>query len=237
MKSIKSIFLLAFILLTCQTGFAHALWIEANANAKKGQTQEIKIYYGEFATGELEPIEKWYADVKSFSLWLTVPNQQPVKIDVTPKDNHFVASFTPQADGVYYLSVLHEASEIAGNTKYEFSSVAAIKVGEHVSANHQQVKNSLKVITPQTETKISSSTTVQVYLDGNPHANGKVLITSEQGWGKEFTANEAGQITFSPVWKGKYVLEATNFKKGAGELNGKAYESTWQGATTVMYVK
>jgi hypothetical protein len=237
MKTIRSIILLAFIFLTCQSGFAHALWIEANATAEKGQTQEVKVFYGEFATGELEPVEKWYADVKSFSLWLTGPNQQPVKIALTQKENHFVASFTPQSEGIYYLSVQHEASEIAGNTKYEFSSVAMVKVGQKAEANHQVVKNTLKVLTPQNAAKIASATTVKVYLDGNPHANGKVLVTSEQGWGKEFTTNEAGEITFSPIWKGKYVLEATNFKKGAGELNGKPYESTWQGATAVMYVK
>lgn len=237
MKTIRPLLLFALFFMISQTSFAHALWIEVNATAKKGQPQEVKVFYGEFATGELEPVDKWYADVKAFTLWVTGPDQKSEKITVTPKDNHFVASFTPQADGVYYLSVLHEASEIAANTKYEFSSVATIKVGEQAKGDHHQLKNTLKVITPQVEAKTGSATTLQVYLDGNPHANGKVLVTSEQGWGKEFTANEAGEVTFSPVWKGKYVLEATNFKKGAGALNGKPFESTWQGATTVMYVK
>ena len=237
MKTIRPILLFAIFLFICQSSFAHALWIEVNAQAQKGQNQEVKIFYGEFATGEIEPVEKWYSDVKTFSLWLTGPNQKPEQITVTQKDDHFVAAFTPKSDGIYYLTVVHEAAEIAGNTKYEFSSVAAVKVGKQAEADHQRVKNTLKVITPSTDVKTGSATMVQVYLDGNPFTKGKVIVTSENGWAKEFTANEAGEVTFSPVWKGKYVLEATNFKKGAGELNGKAFESTWQGATTVMYVK
>jgi hypothetical protein len=237
MKTIRPILVIAFLMILGQQAFSHALWIEVNAHAQKGQSQQVKIFYGEFATGELEPVEKWYADVKSFSLWLTGPNQKSEKITVSQQDNHFVASFTPDLDGIYYLSVVHDASEIAGNTKYEFSSLAAVQVGKNPVANHSSIKNTLKVITPSVALKTGSATTVKVYLDGNPFTKGKVLVTSENGWGKEFSANEAGEVTFSPVWKGKYVLEATNFKKGAGQLNGKAYESTWQGATTVIYVQ
>lgn len=237
MKTIKTLLVLAVMLVISSSSYAHALWIEANSNGQKGKSQEVKIFYGEFATGEIEPVNKWYSDVKEFTLWLTGPDQKREKVNVTAKDDHFVAQFTPETDGVYYLTVLHDAKEIAGKTKYEFSSVAAVRVGKSVVSGHDHIENSLKVIAPQTQAKVSSPTKIQVFMDGTPQAKGKVIVTSENGWAKEFTANEAGEITFSPIWKGKYVLEATNFKKGEGELQGNVYESTWQGATAVMYVQ
>lgn len=237
MKTIKLLFTLASLLVISSSSYAHALWIEVNSNAHKGESQEVKIFYGEFATGELEPIDNWYSDVKEFSLWLTGPDKKREKLSVSPKDNHFIAEFTPNTDGVYYLTVVHGAGEIAGKTRYEFSSIASVNVGKQANADHQHIENSLKVIVPKTHAKSGAPTKIGVYLDGNPHANGKVLITSENGWGKEFIANETGEVTFSPIWKGKYVLEATHTKNGNGTSQGKAYENTWQGATTILYVK
>lgn len=238
MRTIKSLLMVVALLLITTFSFAHALWIEVNPKGQQGQSQEIRIYYGEFATGELEPVDKWYSDVKEFSLWLVAPGQKSQKVNVIAKDNYYLAQFTPKGEGTYYLTVVHEAAEIASGTKYEFSSVAQVKVGKNTvgTGTPDAVQNSLKVIYGNEEVKIGTATKIQLFLDGKPYKNGKVIVASESGWAKTFTADESGEVKISPIWKGKYVLEATNFKTGKGELKGKTYESTWQGATTVLYV-
>jgi uncharacterized GH25 family protein len=236
MKILKSLVLLTFLCLPFKNLLAHALWIETPLNGKIGQAHQINIYYGEYATQEKEVPSKWYSDVNQFSLWLIQPGKEKTKLEVKQTENGFSASFTPTLEGQYALSVVHEAKELGGTTKYEFSSYAVVNVG-NIKAQ-ADVPNPLKTIFPvQKVHQLNKELKFQVMLNNKAFAKGKVMVFSPEGWSKEYTADENGYITFIPVWKGFYVLEASHYEKVNGTHQGKTYDASWQGATTGVFVQ
>nr|WP_121270298.1 DUF4198 domain-containing protein [Pedobacter schmidteae] len=233
----KSLLLaLLFTLGTTQL-FAHALWIETESNGKTGQAQQIKVYYGEYATNEREETSKWYSDVKEFTLWLSAPGKEKIKLTTIPGDNFYSATFTPEKAGQYILTVSHEAKELGGTTKYEFLSTAIVTVGKSAAINYDAIPTALKVHTTESKIyKINTSLQIKAVANGKPLAKTAISVFSPEGWSKEITTDENGLITFKPIWPGRYVIEVSAREKTEGTHNGKTYTTAWQGATSSFEV-
>lgn len=231
--------LLLALLLTFGTSqlFAHALWIETAVNGKAGQEQQIRIYYGEYATNEREETAKWYSDVKEFTLWLTIPEKEKIKLSTTPGTNFYTASFKPKGDGQYILTVSHEAKELGSTTKYNFLSAAIVTVGKPAPVQHAVIPTSLSVYTVEAKVhKVNAPIQLKAVLNGKALAKQTVSVFSPEGWSKEITTDENGLLTFNPLWAGRYVLEVSTHEKTSGDHNGKAYTALWQGATSSFEV-
>lgn len=233
----KSLLMAIALVLAVNTVNAHALWIEAKTTGKVGQAEEVKIFYGEYASNERDEISKWYSDVKEFTLWLTAPGKEKVKLETVAGINFFKANFTPEKDGLYILTVSHDAKEIDGTTKYTFSSVAAIAVGKANPIDQSALPNSLKVSVNEAKVyKLNAPVNLKAVLNGKPLVNKHVSVFTPEGWSKEFTTDADGNIAFNPIWPGRYVLEVSNYEKASGEHNGKKFEAAWEGATSSFEV-
>ncbi|GAA4319810.1 hypothetical protein GCM10023149_18730 [Mucilaginibacter gynuensis] len=216
---------------------AHALWIETNTTGKARQAHEVKVFYGEYATNERDEVSKWYSDVKDFTLWLTAPGKEKVKLTTTPGSNFYSATFTPEGNGIYVISVVHEAKELGGTTKYEFSSLANVAVGPIKTVDLAAIPNNLKIAVAEAKNyKLNAPVQLKAVLNNKPLANKPVTVFSPAGWTKEFTTDENGAITFTPAWPGRYVLEVSHNEKTTGDHYGKSFTATWQGATSSFEV-
>lgn len=237
MNNFKSLLFTLLLITTAPQLFAHALWIETNTAGKIGQSQEVKVYYGEYVNNEREETAKWFSDVKSFSLWLTAPGKEKIKLNTIEGSNFYAAKFTPEKDGVYFLTVLHEAKELGGTTKYEFSSIATITVGKVSLIDFTYISNGLKVSVNEAKTYQTNATVkIKAELNGKPLANKHISVFSPEGWAKEYTTDQNGNVEFKPIWPGRYVLEVSNYEKTTGEHYGKTYSAAWQGATSSFEV-
>ncbi|UIR55978.1 DUF4198 domain-containing protein [Sphingobacterium sp. SRCM116780] len=237
MKNVMTMFYFALLLLYGKTSSAHALWIETQATGQRHKPQEVKIFYGEFANNEREAIDKWYSDVKDFTLWLYEPGKEVKKLEVHASENNFSTTFTPTVEGIYYLAIIKEPKDLGGKTKYEFSSLVPVRVGKVNNLYDTPIKNPLQLqLESNKGYKKGSKIQVNVLLDGQKFAKAKVSVFSAAGWSKEFEADEHGVLIFDALWSGPYVLEVSRFVETTGEHAGKAYTSTWQGATTYLTV-
>jgi hypothetical protein len=234
----KSLLLALLFTLGTSQLFAHALWIETATSGKAGKTQQVKVYYGEYVSNEREDVAKWYSDVRDFTLWLTAPGKEKVKLTTTPGTNFYTADFTPEGDGLYLLTVSHEAKELGGTTKYEFLSSAAVAVGKTAVIDHAAIPGSLHVYTTEAKTyKANGPVKFTAVQNGKPLANKTVSVFSHEGWGKEVTTDANGSFTFNPIWAGRYVLEVSAMDKTVkGTHNGKDYTAAWQGSTSSFEV-
>lgn len=211
---------------------AHALWIETKATGKVGQQHEVKVFYGEYVANERDSVSKWYSDVKEFSLWLTVPGKEKVKLDTKAGVNYYSATFNPNAEGIYFITVVHEAKELGGETKYEFSSLATVAVGKNSSINANPIQNSLYAYAANAQIyKLNNPVKITAVLSGKVLANKAVSVFSPSGWSRAFTTNSNGEFEFNPIWDGRYVIEVSNYEKVDGEHYGKSYNAAWQGST------
>lgn len=213
---------------------AHALWMETSPVAIKNKNHHVKIFYGEYANNEIEPVDKWYSDVSDFKVVLTTPAQKQIELTSTASQDYFEASFTPQEDGIYVLSIVHPAKDLGGKTKYEFSSVALVTVGKSTV----QLLNLPFYILIQPAIHTSGQTIEAFVLNnGKPVPEAELLVMSEEGWSKTFKADSKGRIQFPLNWKGKYVLETSVFEKVDGLWHDKSYTDYWQGTTTSIFAQ
>ena len=222
---LKQFFLAVTMVFTATAASAHALWIETNASGKTGQSQEVKIFYGEYAENERDSVAKWYSDIKQLTLWLIAPNGEKTKLDCTPGILHLSATFTPSMEGNYILSISHNTKDFPGTMRYQFNTNASVTVGK--PTQHSFNGNGIHV----TATAQNGKVAIKTYLNGTPAANMHVEVVSPEGWRKTFVADKNGELIFTPTWKGRYMLEITDTEKKPGTLAGKSYESTWRCST------
>ncbi len=235
-KFISSLFVI--ICLSCSAAFSHALWIETASTGKKGAKQDVFVYYGEYAQGERDALDKWYADVKDLKLWLIQPDGSKQELSLNRADNRLETSFVPESDGLYLLSVAHKASELANGTQYEFLTSAQVQVGK----GGAELKNAyspldFSVYASSADPKTNKVVELQAFREGKPFGEGTVAVFSPKGWSLELTTDAEGKARFTPLWPGRYVVETSKFSQEAGEHGGQAYQAFWQGATNSFEVK
>ncbi|GAA3990547.1 DUF4198 domain-containing protein [Mucilaginibacter dorajii] len=228
MKTITLTFLLT---LSTSLLFAHSLWIETAAKGKIGQSQSVKLYFGEFAQDERDELSKWRSDLPSLTLWLIAPDGQKTQLETKQGGNVVESAFTPQKDGVYTLLVSHKLKDLSGGTGLlEFSASTNVSVGTTVAPEANLNTNEIKAL-PVGATKVNSPLKIKVWVKGENKAGGTVLVFSPNKWAQELTTDGDGSVTFTPLWPGKYVVEATNFNNVPGSVGAINYKTFWQGAT------
>jgi len=239
MKAIKSLLLTLTGVFFASSLFAHALWIETKGTGKIGQAQEVKLFYGEYAQNERDVTSKWYSDVKDLTLWLVGPDQQKIKLNTVLGDNVASASFTPEKDGQYTLVVSHPAKDLAGTTKYHFLTSTTVHVGKPADViNPEGITNELKVFPSSgTAYKVNKAVKLKAIHNGSSKAAATVSVFSPSGWSQTLTTSKDGEIEFTPLWAGRYVVEVTDYQQVKGDHNGKPYEALWQGSTYSFEVK
>ncbi len=230
----KKFFLIVAMTLLHFTIYAHALWIETNATGRKGQVQEVKIYYGEYAEFSPEKLSDWYSDVKEFTLWLVSPDGQKSRLTTSPREDHYTAAFTPDREGVYTLQVSHSAKDLGGTTVYQFNTSATVTVGKNAMADISSNSNPLKF---QLKTgRVNQPVTVRAFFKDAVSDKMHVTVFAPGGWTKQITGTN-GTAEFVPEWKGKYMIEVSRDDEEKGTHHGNEYTGIWRCATYLVEIK
>lgn len=229
MNKLKTLALSLILMFSVNQLFAHALYIKTVANGKKGTAQEVKIFYGEPGENNPEKLADWWSDTKEFSLWLINPQGEKEQLKVTPKEDHFVTSFTPAADGVYTLSISHTVKQIAGKKQYQFNAAALVSVGKANTGNTALAnKAELGVfVDALAALKKGKEISLSSHFKAQPAADVYVSVFSPTGWMKQVKTGADGKTVFVPEWTGSYILEAGHNEK----VSGAEFESIERIAT------
>lgn len=231
--NIKSFYTLLLCLVSFQFASAHALWIETQSNGKLNQKHTVKVFYGEYAEGLVDPIDKWYSDVKDFDLILIAPDGSKKTLEKTAASDHFEASFVPTENGSYVLSVVKAAKEAYETMKFEFSSTAFVQVG-----NGSNKINTLPFHVESTvkNPKVGSNLEVLVLENGQAENEREVIVMGPEGWTKTLHTDNQGKASFKPLVKGKYIIEASRIDEKVEDWHGQKIEKIWKGSTYSIQV-
>ena len=219
--------------------FAHALWIETKATGTKGEAQEISIYFGEFSDNDITKADKWFSDLKDFTLVVISPSKKETKLTSKALDNKYQAFFTPDEEGVYTIVMHHKVKDVYGTMVLDYNSSANVTVGNAVKGNETVANTNVislfskDVITAKQNTKIN----VNALYEGKIAKEQKMKVIAPNGWEKELWSNENGEVSFTPIWPGNYMVEFAYTEKASGEHNGKKYDEIWKMATYLITVK
>lgn len=236
MKTVKRIILLLTVLLGGnQVTQAHAIWLESHPIGTKNTSHVIRVFYGEYATGEIEPTIGWYSDLKELTVQLIGPNQKLQTLTLEDKGDFLEGSFIPSEDGIYQVFTSHAAKDLGGETRYEFVSQTRVKVGEGqaipaIPLGHQLV---IDAKVPPVGARIPLLLT----KDGNPVVEKEILVMSSEGWSKSYKTDQEGKILIEALWPGKYVVEYSHMQQQEGVWHDKPYKKNWQGLTTSFLVE
>lgn len=226
--------LIVCLLATTKT-FAHFYWLETNSNGKVGQEQNIKIFFGEYKTQEIEKTngEVYQNNAKNFVLYLIDNQGNKTELQTTPKDNHYIALFTPKAKGVHTIVLDNENYEVLDYTKYDYGifkpnyqSITQIRVGEEMETKLSLNPESITIV-PLFKDK--TTTKLQVLFKNKPLPNKEVTLFHAKNKSKTLKTNKKGVITFNitPNSNQKYIVEATHEDTLKGVFKGKDYQFTW----------
>jgi hypothetical protein len=238
-NTLKKITLFLFMLVASPQLFAHALWIETKATGTKGKAQEISVYFGEFSDNDITKADKWFSDLKDFSLVAISPSKKEIKLTAKALDNKYQAFFTPDEDGVYTIVMHHKVKDVYGTMVLDYNSSATVTVGNAAKGNEAAANSNIislfskDVITAKQNTKIN----VNALYEGKIAKEQKMKVIAPNGWEKELWSNENGEISFTPIWPGNYMVEFAYTEKASGDHNGKKYDEIWKMATYLISVK
>lgn len=241
MKSnlLKAITVLVLSLIANSSLYAHALWIETKTTGTKGKPQEISVYFGEFSENDITKADKWFSDLKDFSLVVISPSKKEIKLKSTALENRYQAFFTPEEDGVYTVVMQHTVKDVYGTMKLDYNSSANIVVGGKSTGNEATANsNKISVFSENAATLTKNNkVTAVAHYNAALAKEQKIKVIAPNGWEKELWTNEKGEISFTPIWSGKYMIEFAQTEKSAGEHNGKKYDEIWKMATYQINVK
>ncbi|NIG56010.1 hypothetical protein [Chitinophaga sp. Cy-1792] len=226
--------LLFSALLCCcmHTVFAHALWIETMTTGKKGQAQEVKIFFGEYADNERDSVGNWFSNMRDFSLYLMAPDGSKQQLECTPAGDHFRATFTPATDGAYVLYIDHTVKEIYGESKIHYYAQGVVKVNS--SKGLDNLRQHDFVLTEPAVKPAKVNVAQQVALSHKTKKelpNAELTVQSPQGWTKKVKPAAGETFTFTPAWQGRYLLEGTFTENEQGQQEGKPYQRIWHCVT------
>lgn len=235
---LKKYLFAALLLLSINAAFAHALWIETNMNGKIGQAQEVNVFLGEFAANERDSIQNWFSNMKDFTLYVTAPDGTKKKLDCTASGNHFKAMFTPEVAGTYTFSIDHTIKAVYGGKKYRYSALGTVKVNKsQTGIDNIKQHTGLVVVTADKAHKMNVAENVHLLYNNAKPAGSALTVQSSEGWAKKFDADRDGNVTFSPYWAGRYMLEGNFSETASGDHEGTAFTGVWHTATYCIDVE
>ncbi|MEQ9439338.1 MAG: hypothetical protein RIG62_09830 [Cyclobacteriaceae bacterium] len=233
-KNIKGFcLLLLFSIVSLSSSYAHALYIDTEVTGKSGSSHAVKVYYSEFADRKDEKIKDWYSDVAAFELWVVAPDGKRSQLPTTAQDDHYVAKFVPEQQGIYRLEINHTAEDPGDGTAYQFNAFAHVQVGKAsptppITGN----SNVLALIEEGSSLKNDKTKTFKTYLNGELKGNVTTTVFLPSGETKEIESNAEGVLEIDLEEEGRHFLEATVYHKDeAGETKKATYKSVWRCAT------
>jgi uncharacterized GH25 family protein len=238
-NTLKKITFFLFMLAASPQLFAHAHWIETKTTGTKGKAQEISVYFGEFSDNDITASAKWFSDLKDFSLVVISPSKKETKLSATALENKYQAFFTPDEDGVYTIVMHHTVKDVYGTMKLDYNSSATVTVGNAAKGNEATVNTNIISVFSKDVTAAKQKTKINVnaLYEGKEAKEQKIKVIAPNGWEKELWSNDKGEISFTPLWSGNYMVEFAYTEKSAGEHNGKKYDEIWKMATYLISVK
>lgn len=218
---------------------AHALWIETSPTGKKGQPQEVRVFWGEFGDKDISPLDKWFSDTKAYKLSVITPDKKVIPLTSAPGTDHYKAFFTPETDGVYTVVMQHSVKDLYHGSRLDYHASAAVLVGNVPAATAGAALNAnpLKVETAaRSQYKVNEDIRLGVVMDQAPAKSSEVEVIAPNGWVRKVYTDSTGAAAFKPLWPGRYMVEVANTNKKGGEHNGKPYEAVWRCATYCIEV-
>lgn len=228
------------LMITCASSFAHYIWLETAPLGTLNKEHQVKILFGEYTYGVIEKTNgEAFNSASDFELFVLFPDGTKTELEVTAKEDHYLAVFTPTVTGTYTVSLDNKTMEVMDYTKYDFGifkpqyhAKAKVTVGKGSLPLKQTNNDGIEVIdmTKRAFEK-ASEVRLKILFQGEPMKENEVSIYISDLWSKKLTTDENGIVTFRLPWDTRYTIETTYNEKVPGTFKNVDYEFIWHCAT------
>lgn len=213
---------------------AHSIWLETQPVAKTNKPHEIRVFFGE--SDDITPTEKWFSDLKDFSLTITSPSGQQIPMgEKKQSEKYYSVFFTPTEKGVYEIHLKHLVKDVFRKMKITYFSGALVST----EGNTEKIigENPLQLKLSSEPLKVGKERKIILLKNGEVKKSEKLAVEAPNTWGKTLYSNVRGEVTFTPLWKGNYKLAYSLSEKEQGEHNGQPYEVDYKMITIKLFTK
>ncbi|WP_439489108.1 hypothetical protein [Algoriphagus sp.] len=225
--TIKSLYLTMMLFMLVIGAQAHALWIHTASRSEIGKEHPYRIYYADYQENAIEPVAKWYSDVKEFELWLVSPSGKKTKLEPVANEEYFEGSFIPEESGEYRMQISHTADPGEGKTAYQFNAYAQIWVGK---GQAQSLPDSDLALVRK-----AKSDEFEVLYKGKALPDGDLSVFGPKAEFQEVKTGKKGKVKVSLDSKGTYFAEATHSEK-LSENDPSGLKAIWRCATQAIEI-
>lgn len=222
---IMQIRLLFALLLLPFAGFSHGFWIEAEGSHKLKDPVTVKLYFGEYASGE-KLSGKYLDRMKDIKVYVQVPGGAKQTVIMKQLNDYWEGTFTPEAEGIYQLTGINDEREVQDWTSHRLGITRPV----------QYLETSYQVGTTVTPTVPSSLLNVQlketgghyeirVLKNGAPLASNEVTVALFGKKEKVLRTDKDGKISFHAETPGIYLVGVEWIDPTPGRFKDKAYET------------
>jgi uncharacterized GH25 family protein len=240
--------LLAAVYLTCTS---HFIWIETQADATPGKEQAIQLYYGEYADNLIEKAGNKLEEVNGLSAFYLDPNLKMNELRLNKISDGYITKFTPSTTGLFQVLAINNVREVVDFSKYDIGVVRPIYYSRvHVLSKDKAGKINLPEIAPYHDLDIlpvykSNGITfnpnemmeLKVYFRQKGLAKAKLHVFAPNGWMKELDCDENGLASYTPLWKGQYLVECIYKERTPGQFMNRNYEAIRHRSILTILVK
>ena len=210
---------------------AHFVWIETAEAGEIGESQEIKIFWGEYDDGKEAADGKSFTKIKDFELYVIQPNGKKTVLTAKPNGDHFLSTYTPDKNGTFTIILNHNKIPVYDLSKYghgifkaNYHATAKIQVGDKTGETVVENPNSISV---QNLSESSDVLKIQAMYRGEPMAKTEIVVMVAGGWTKKLKTDENGYAIVKLPYQTTYVMEVTYKEEVAGSFEGVDYNYIW----------
>lgn len=195
---------------------AHALWLENDAGA-------IRLYFGEYAENQRETSPGRLDAIIEPRVTVVSAKGAEQPVDVRRENNFFTIPGGAEAEGGAVLvqalkqSIREPQGKIPSPTYRRFL-YARFGSGGSLPLDIEESGNTLRL----------------TYL-GAPVPKAEIIVIAPNGWEKHLQTDEKGEVVYSLLDPGLYVIEAKYEMHKPGEFEGKAYAVESHKVTRSLY--
>ena len=209
--------LLAGALLLASQTRAHYLWIESE------RPNEARVYFGEYNEGAREKAGGRLDERETLTGWVQPGTPSKSALSFSKKADHFFAK-PGRSSG--WLLVQDVESEVKDWTKSDIGVVKPMFYARAAIANHPGKAPKPEPVLPLDILPGEDPHEFQVFFNGKPLPNAKVLVAAPNQWVQELRADADGHLKIKTPWPGRYVLDVIHKERVPGSFRGVPYEAT-----------
>ncbi|MBX3722465.1 MAG: DUF4198 domain-containing protein [Turneriella sp.] len=204
---------------------AHYIWLEYD------EKSEARVYYGEIQDGEREVSPGKLDKIKGLKIFSAGKNGEAKEV-VNKKTPKF---FSAEINNAEFVVASALDVPVTDMKKYNWGMV---KPNYYARFGARTIAAAAKPVTTLDILPVAGAENeFQVFFNGKPLENEKLMLYAPNTWMKEYKTDKAGKVKADVPWAGQYVIEVIHTDKTPGKFDGKDYESLRHRATYTFIKK